>query len=118
MDKLLKYLNSLSKEQRAVYVAACGTTEGYLRKAASKHQAFRAELCILLERESGAAVRCEDLLPDADWAYIRSRSGSPGSLRRSTDPEPNLGRAGRNPPCSRNVMSLTVDHPAVAERKP
>lgn len=76
MDKLLKYLNSLGKEDRAAFVAACGTSEGYLRKAASRHQAFRAELCILLERESSGAVRCEDLLPDADWAYIRSQSAA------------------------------------------
>lgn len=90
MDKLLKYLNSLSKDSRAAYVAACGTTEGYLRKAASKHQSFRAELCILLERESGGVVRCEDLLPDADWAYIRSQSQGPTSMRRSTDPKPDV----------------------------
>jgi DNA-binding transcriptional regulator YdaS (Cro superfamily) len=87
MDKLLKYLNSLSRDERAAYVAACGTSEGYLRKAASRHQAFRAELCILLERESNGVVRCEDLLPDADWAYIRSQSAKPGALRRSTDPK-------------------------------
>lgn len=79
MDKLLKFLNSLGKEDRAAFVSACGTSEGYLRKAASRHQAFRAELCILLERESSGAVRCEDLLPDADWAYIRSQSTAPAS---------------------------------------
>lgn len=79
MDKLLKYLNSLSKEGRAAYVEACGTSEGYLRKAASKHQAFRAELCILLERESGGEVRCEDLVPGADWAYLRAQSSVPPS---------------------------------------
>lgn len=88
MDKLLKFLNSLSKEERASYCEACGTTEGYLRKAASKHQSFRAELCILLERESDGVVRCEDLLPDADWAYIRSKTRPAGALSRSTDPVP------------------------------
>lgn len=87
MDKLLKYLNSLSKDERASYVAACGTSEGYLRKAASRHQVFRAELCILLERESGGVVRCEDLLPDADWAYIRSQARLSGALTRATDPK-------------------------------
>jgi DNA-binding transcriptional regulator YdaS (Cro superfamily) len=91
MDKLLKYLNSLSKDERAAYVTACGTTEGYLRKAASLRQSFRAELCILLERESSGAVRCEDLLPDADWAYIRSQSGAPRMARRPTDPRPLSG---------------------------
>jgi DNA-binding transcriptional regulator YdaS (Cro superfamily) len=92
MDKLLKYLNSLSREERAAYATACETTEGYLRKAASRHQKFKAELCILLERESGGEVRCEDLLPDADWAYIRSQSCSTGALRRSTDQKEALGK--------------------------
>jgi DNA-binding transcriptional regulator YdaS (Cro superfamily) len=90
MDKLLKYLNSLEKEARAAYAAACGTTEGYLRKAVSRDQKFNAELCISLERESGGAVRCEDLLPDADWAYIRSQAVVASMSRRSTDPKPLL----------------------------
>jgi DNA-binding transcriptional regulator YdaS (Cro superfamily) len=88
MDKLLKYLNSLSKDERAAYALACGTSEGYLRKAVSRGQEFKAELCIALERESDGSVRCEDLLPDADWAYIRSQSASSGMSRRSTDPKP------------------------------
>lgn len=30
-----------------------------------------AEHCPAIERESGGAVRCEDLRPDVDWAYLR-----------------------------------------------
>ena len=110
MDKLLKYLNSLTKDDRAAYVTACGTSEGYLRKAASRHQAFRAELCILLERESGGAVRCEDLLPDADWAYIRTQTVPPCLVRRSTDPDPDPGRAGRTTPSRDRLMTFADSH--------
>ena len=28
-------------------------------------------LCIKVDRESGGVVRCEDLRPDVDWAYLR-----------------------------------------------
>lgn len=35
---------------------------------------FPAELCIVLERESSRAIRCEDLRPDVDWAYLRGTS--------------------------------------------
>lgn len=71
MEKLLSYLNSLPKEARSNYVGRCRTSEGYLRKAISKGQRLGEGLCISLDRESGGTVRCEDLRPDVDWAYLR-----------------------------------------------
>jgi DNA-binding transcriptional regulator YdaS (Cro superfamily) len=85
MDKLLAYLNALSKDDRAAFVKACATTEGYLRKAVSVRQRLGTKLCIALERESHGAVACEDLVPDADWAYIRSGAKPGGQRRRKTD---------------------------------
>lgn len=72
MEKLLAYLNSLPKAERTDLVTRCETTEGYLRKAISKGQRLGESLCINLERESGRAIRCEEMRPDVDWAYIRS----------------------------------------------
>lgn len=71
MDELLAYINSLSPVERDAYANRCGTSIGYLRKAASVGQPLRESLCIELERESGAVVRCERLRPDVDWSYIR-----------------------------------------------
>lgn len=71
MDKLLAYLNGLGKAARIAFCAACGTTERYLRKAISAKQQLGAHLCINIDRESRGAVRCEDLRPDVDWAYLR-----------------------------------------------
>jgi DNA-binding transcriptional regulator YdaS (Cro superfamily) len=31
-----------------------------------------AERCIEIERATNGAVRCEDLRPDVDWAFIRA----------------------------------------------
>lgn len=31
-----------------------------------------AERCPAIERATGGAVRCEDLRPDVDWAYLRA----------------------------------------------
>lgn len=31
-----------------------------------------AERCPEIEKATGGAVRCEDLRPDVDWAYLRS----------------------------------------------
>lgn len=71
MEKLREYLNGLSKEMRIRYATACGTTEGYLRKAVSVRCQLGADLCIALERESDGVVTCEALRPDVDWAFIR-----------------------------------------------
>jgi DNA-binding transcriptional regulator YdaS (Cro superfamily) len=71
MDKLLAYLNGLDKAARIEFSTACGTTERYLRKAISAKQPLGAQLCINIDRESRGAVRCEDLRPDIDWAYLR-----------------------------------------------
>lgn len=72
MDKLLAYLNGLTKAERSALAIRCETSEGYLRKAISKGQRLGERLCINLERESGRAIRCEELRPDVDWAYLRA----------------------------------------------
>jgi len=69
MDKLLKYLNGLSKKDRQDFVFACGTSENYLRKAASLGQLLGAPTCVLIERESNWQVTRKDLHPD-DWQAI------------------------------------------------
>ncbi|URI11042.1 helix-turn-helix domain-containing protein [Aquincola tertiaricarbonis] len=71
MDKLLAYLNGLSKEERTAFCDGCETTEGYLRKTISLGKKFGEGLCIAIERESRGQVRCEDLRQDTDWAFIR-----------------------------------------------
>jgi DNA-binding transcriptional regulator YdaS (Cro superfamily) len=72
MEKLLTYINSLSKMDRAQFVAACGTSEGYLRKAVCIDQKIGSDMCINIERASNRAVLCEDLRPDIDWAFLRN----------------------------------------------
>lgn len=72
MEKLRKFLNGLTKEGRTAFATACITTENYLRKAISTKQKLGVELCISIERESNRVVTCEDLNPDADWAFIRN----------------------------------------------
>jgi DNA-binding transcriptional regulator YdaS (Cro superfamily) len=71
MDTLRAYLNSLSSDDQDRFARACGTSIGYLRKAISAKTEFRAALCICIERESGGAVRCDHLIPAADWAHLR-----------------------------------------------
>lgn len=73
MDKLIAYIKSEfdTTIERESFCARCGTTWGYLKKARSIKQNLRESVCINFERESNGAVRCEDMRPDVDWAYIR-----------------------------------------------
>lgn len=86
MKKLREYLNSLQKEQRAIFVAACGTSEGYLRKAISMGQRLGPDLCIPIERESCGAITCEDIRPDIDWAFLRQTKNLPPKIFSSSSP--------------------------------
>lgn len=71
MKALLAFLNSLNQQDQEKFAGACGTSVGYLRKAASKGQRFDVTLCVAIERESFGIVRLEDVRPDVDWDYIR-----------------------------------------------
>ena len=71
MDKLRIHLNSLAVIDQAAFAVRCGTTIGYLRKAISMGTEMKAKLCLAIERQSAGAVRCEDLIPGADWAVVR-----------------------------------------------
>lgn len=86
MEKLLAYLNSLSPAAQRAFAGRCGTTIGYLRKAISVSQRLGESLCINIDRESNGAVRCEDLAPLVDWAYLRRSARQAGAFY-SDEPE-------------------------------
>lgn len=60
--------------EREAFAVRCGTTYGHLRNVAYGQKPCREALAINIERESGGKVRCEDLRPDVDWAYLRGTS--------------------------------------------
>lgn len=71
MKAVLQYLSSLPATERDAFARRCGTSVNYLRKAASAGQKLGESLCIAIERESARAVRCEQIRPDVDWAFLR-----------------------------------------------
>jgi DNA-binding transcriptional regulator YdaS (Cro superfamily) len=71
MKALLDYLNNLSPAEQKAFAKRCKTSIGYLRKAASLKQGIGPSICIAIERETSGKVRCEQVRPDVDWAYIR-----------------------------------------------
>lgn len=79
LSSLRAFLSSLKPAEQLSFAARCGTTLGYIRKKLSTGGRFGESLVIAFERESGGAVRCEELRPDVDWAYLRGTSNSPGA---------------------------------------
>jgi DNA-binding transcriptional regulator YdaS (Cro superfamily) len=67
MKELTEYLNSLPKSDRQAFAVACGTTEGYMRKAVSVGDVLNATACTAIERITGGQVTRQDLRPDDYW---------------------------------------------------
>jgi DNA-binding transcriptional regulator YdaS (Cro superfamily) len=44
-----------------------------------------ADRCPVIERETGGAVRCEELRPDVDWAYLRNNDRAETDGRQSLE---------------------------------
>lgn len=96
-----------------------GVTKGAVGQWKLNGRRVPAEHCPTIERATNGKVLCEQLRPDVDWAVIRGKSSAPACTnRRSTDPQPDPGRAGRNPPSPSNVMAFGATQPAGPERKP
>ena len=66
--KLSHYLEINSASSLA---SAVGISNAYLSQIKSEKRQASASVCVAIERETAGAVRCEDLRPDVDWAYLR-----------------------------------------------
>jgi DNA-binding transcriptional regulator YdaS (Cro superfamily) len=86
--KLISFLKTIAPEQRTAFAASCETTWGYLKQVAYGNKNCGPALAINLERESARKVVCEELCPEADWAYIRA-----AGLPAEPQPEPEQAAA-------------------------
>lgn len=77
--KLKEYIQSLSTPERVIFAEKCETTLKHLRNVSYGYKPAGESLCINIERESGGAVRCEDLRDDVDWEFLRGTSASKNS---------------------------------------
>ena len=65
---LSKYLENKSASDLA---ASVGISNAYLSQIKNGVRKASPQICISIERETKGAIRCEDLRPDVDWAYLR-----------------------------------------------
>jgi DNA-binding transcriptional regulator YdaS (Cro superfamily) len=71
MEALRAYLKAMTPADQEKFAERCETSIGYLRKAMSTGEKLRESLVIDIEKQSFGEVRCEQLRPDVDWAYLR-----------------------------------------------
>lgn len=69
---LSEYLKTMDKEGLAAFARRCGTSAGQLKQVAYGNRRASAGLAVSLDRETGGAIRCEEMRPDIDWAYLRN----------------------------------------------
>lgn len=67
MRELIEYLNSLPMEKRQAFAKQCGTSEGYMRKAASVGDCLNPMVCSAVERLTCGAVTRQSLRPQDYW---------------------------------------------------
>lgn len=79
--KLIDYLNAIPVEARGAFAKRVGTSFDYLRQIGYGNRPCPEKIAINLERESNRILLCEELCPEADWAFIRSTD--PASRRRA-----------------------------------
>jgi DNA-binding transcriptional regulator YdaS (Cro superfamily) len=61
-----------AKGSGAAFAASIGRSPQFVSQLLKGWRAVPAELCLVIERETG--VRCEDLRPDVEWGVLRSKS--------------------------------------------
>ena len=65
---LTEYLNEVGNKRLA---EAIGVSTVVISQWKTGARRVPAEYCPLVERATNGAVRCEEMRPDVDWAYLR-----------------------------------------------
>lgn len=64
----------LAEHKQVDLARKLGVTQGAVHQWATGMTRPSAERCIQIEKATAGAVRCEDLRPDVDWAYLRGKA--------------------------------------------
>lgn len=70
--ELKTYLSNLERGGLSKLAALLDISPSYLSQLSSGSASISEKRCIEIEKATNGAVRCEDLRPDVDWAYLRN----------------------------------------------
>lgn len=83
---LSEYL-ALSRETQAEFAERVGVTQSMVWQWITRRRPVAPKRCPIIERETGGAVRCEDLRPDVDWATVRAGVAAAVQTQRASATE-------------------------------
>lgn len=72
--ELKVFLASLPPGGRAAFARKLGIAPAFLSQLEHGKRRVSAPLAVAIERDSNGAVTVEELRPDDDWAYVRTRT--------------------------------------------
>ena len=72
LDKAISIIGSMQ-----AVADALGITKGAVSQWKDSARKVPAEHCPVIERLTKGVVRCEELRPDVDWAYLRNTPATP-----------------------------------------
>lgn len=76
MSAIKKVCKVLGSQRRLAELL--GVTPATINQWVSGRRPVPSERCIDIERATVGAVRCEDIRPDIDWAYLRGTATAVG----------------------------------------
>jgi DNA-binding transcriptional regulator YdaS (Cro superfamily) len=105
-----EYLSS-ERGRQATLAKAIGAHAPDLSRWAKGTRKIPVEHAALIEQATGGLVTRKEMFPN-DWDKIWPELAAPKS-RRATDPTPEPGHAGRQPPSPHNMLDTVPDRAAV-----
>lgn len=72
MEKLIEFLAGQPAGYKSRLAKSMGRHPSYFSRQLAGDRAFTVTDCIVIEKFTEGAVRCEDILRDVDWAYLRT----------------------------------------------
>lgn len=71
VQKLIQFLEEQAGGYKADLARAINRHPTYFSRQLSGDRSFTVQDCIGIEKHTQGRIRCEDILPDVDWAYLR-----------------------------------------------
>lgn len=78
---LREFWLSMPIPERTAFAQRCGSSFAHVRNVAYGQKSCAEKLAINIDRESRGQVRCEQLRPDVDWAYLRNSGAAPSQTQ-------------------------------------
>ncbi len=72
-SKLRIFYYEMSNKARADFAFNCNTSDGQIKQIISKHRTCSPALAVKFDKASKGFIHCDELCPNVDFEYVRTR---------------------------------------------